>query len=165
MKILRRIVVSGFVFVVAGLSPVGAVGASTGRSVRLRGAGTSTAIVNLSTGTGTADGTAWLSVLGKNRAHTDLTGFVLTGNTFVDTGTGSFVAANGDKVFTTVASTGTVTSTGSVTTSVNTIMGGTGRFAAARGTFTITSVGVTVSIVGSIVTSSSTDTVLGTISY
>jgi hypothetical protein len=146
----------------------------------LTGTGTSTAIINLATGTGTADGTGQFDHLGKNTAHTDLTGFTLTGNTFVDTGTATFVVANddkanddkangdkanGDKIFTTVAGTGTVTSTGSVTTSVNTITGGTGRFDDASGTFTITSVGVTVSIVGSIVTSTSTDTVQGQISY
>ena len=136
----------------------------------LTGTSTATAIINTATGTGTVDGTFRFTNLGNGTYHNDLTGFTLTGNTFVDTGTASFVVAddnkaNGDKVFTTSAGTGTVTSTGSESTTVHTITGGTGRFADATGTFTITNVGVTVSTVGSIVTQTLTGTVQGQISY
>ncbi len=48
--------------------------------------------------------------------HTEVTALIVTANAFVDAGTATFVAANGDKVFTTVAGMGTLTSTGSVTT-------------------------------------------------
>jgi hypothetical protein len=122
-------------------------------------------IVNPPAGTGTVDGTIRFTPLGKGTYHTDLTGFILTGNTFADTGTATFVAANGDKVFTTIVGTGTVTTTGSESTTVNTITGGTGRFADASGRFTFTNVGVTVSTVGSIVTQTLTGTAVGQISY
>ena len=141
----------------------------------VKGTGTSSATINLAAGTGSVDGTFDLTPLGKGTSHTVDTSFTLTGNTFAFTGTATFVfadddkansnKANGDKLFTTIAGTGTVTSTGSQSTTVNTITGGTGRFDDATGTITVTDVGVTVSIVGSIVTSTGTDTLQGQISY
>ena len=142
---------------------------------QVTGTGSGTAIINLATGTGTADGTFDLTHIGKGTTHNDFTSFTLTGNTFTFAGTVTFVVtdddkakgdnANADKIFTTIPGTGTVTSTGSESTTVNTITGGTGRFADASGTITFTDVGVTVSIVESIVTSTSTSTAQGQISY
>ena len=139
------------------------------------GTGTSTATINTATGTGTGDGTFDLTHIGKGTTHNDFTSFTVTGNTFAYTATGTLVVtdddkangnkANGDKLFTTIAGTGTVTSTGSESTTVSTITGGTGRFDDASGTITFTDVGVTVSIVGSIVTSTLTSTAQGQISY
>jgi hypothetical protein len=165
MTLRRLVFVSALVLAVTALGPAAAQGAAKGPDRPLRGAGTSTAIINLATGTGAVDGAGYLTHLGWYTAHTDDTSFTLTGNTFVIAGTATFVAPNGDKIFTTVATNGTVTATGSVSTSVNTITGGAGRFADATGTLTVTDVGVTVSVVGSVVTSKGTDTEAGHISY
>jgi hypothetical protein len=147
------------------LSPTSAFGAAHGTDRPLQGSSTGTAVVNTATGTGTVVGTFRFAHLGTGTSQTDLTGFISAGNTFSFGGTATFVAANGDKVFTTIAGTGTTTSPGSAVTTVDTITGGTGRFAGASGTFTVTTVGVAVSTVGSIVTQSVTGTVQGQISY
>ncbi|MEK6251842.1 MAG: hypothetical protein AABM43_07840 [Actinomycetota bacterium] len=152
------------VLAVAALSPAAALGAAKGTDRPLKGTRTATSIVNLATGTGTVDGTFRFTHLGKGIFYEEVTS-TLTGNTFVVTGTETFVAANGDKLFVTVAGTGTLTSTGTESTIVGTITGGTGRFADASGTFTATGVGVIVSVVGSIVTSTATHTPEGQISY
>ena len=165
MKLRRLLVLSSLVLAVAALSPAAALGATQGTARPLKGTSTATAVVDTAAGTGTVDGAILFTQLGKGTYHTDLTGFTSTGNTFAFGGTATFVAANGDKVFTTIAGTGTVTSTGSESTTVDTITGGTGRFADASGTFTVTTVGVTVSTVGSIVTQTLTGTVVGQISY
>jgi hypothetical protein len=164
MKLRRLIFVSSLVLAVAALSPAAAHGATHRTDRPLKGTGTATVIVNLATGTGTVDGAFRFTHLGKGIFYGDVTS-TLTGNTIVNGGTETYVAANGDKVFTTIAGTGTITSTGIEATNVDTITGGTGRFAEARGTFTVTVVGVLVSAVGSIVTSTSTATAVGQISY
>jgi hypothetical protein len=163
----RLVFVSSLVLAAAVLSPVTALGAATGTGhpVRLRGTSKETAIIDLATGTGTSDGTFRLTHLGKGTEHTDFTSFTLTGNTFASMGTATFIAANGDQVFTTTVGSGVVTSTGSESTTLDTITGGTGRFAHAHGHFKVTTAGVTVSIVGSIVTSTSTSTERGRIRY
>ena len=165
MRPRRLIFLSSLMLAVAALSPAAAQGATNGTARPLKGRSTATVIVNPPAGTGTVDGTILFTLLGKAPYHTDLTGFTVTGNTFAFTGTATFVAANGDKVFTTIVGTGTVTTTGSESTTVDTITGGTGRFAGASGTFTLTNVGVTVSTVGSIVTQTLTGTAVGQISY
>ena len=86
-------------------------------------------------------------------------------DTFSFTGTSTDVAANGDKLFSTGVSSGTLMPTGTETTTVFTITGGTGRFADASGTGTLRSVGVIDSIVGSIVTQTLTSSSKGQISY
>jgi len=147
------------------LSPTAALATTQGTARPLKGTSTGTAVVDTFTGTGTVDGTFRFTQLGMGTSHTELTGFTSTGNTFVFGGNATFVAANGDKVFTTIAGTGTSTSTGSEVTTVDTITGGTGRFTNASGTFTVTTVGVTVSTVGSIVTQTLNATVQGQISF
>ena len=165
MKLRSLLFLASLVLTVAALSPAAAQGAANGTARPLKGTSTATAIVNTTTGTGTVDGTFHFTQLGNGTYHNDLTTFTLTGNTFVSTGTATFVAANRDKVFTTSAVTGTVTSTGSESTTVHTITGGTGRFADASGTLTITNVGVTISTIGSVVTQTLTGTATGHISY
>jgi hypothetical protein len=173
MQRRRLVFLSSLVFAVAALSACRLPPPEPLHQVT--GTGSGTAIINLATGTGTADGTFDLTHIGKGTTHNDFTSFTVTGNTFTFAGTVTFVVANddnanrdkanGDKLFTTIAGTGTVTSTGSQSTTVNTITGGTGRFADASGTITFTDVGVTVSVVGSIVTSTTTSTAQGQISY
>jgi hypothetical protein len=175
MALRRLVVLSSLVLAVAGL---GACNLPPPEPLhQVTGTTSGTVILN-SAGTGTSDGPFDLTVLGKGTLHNDFTSFTQTGNTFTSTGTaiwstraeGDAAMAkggkeNGDKVFTSHVTTGTVTSTGYVATTVNTITGGTGRFADASGTMTVTSVGVTVSTVGSVTTSTFTGTVQGQISY
>ena len=166
MPLRRLIFLSSMVLAVAALSPAAALGAAKGTDRPVKGTSTSTAIVDVATGTGTIDGSGQFTHLGKFTFHDDFTSFTLTGpTTFTFTSTETAVAANGDKIFVTNAGTGTLTSTGTEATTVSTITGGTGRFADASGTFTVTSVGVTVSTVGSIITSTLTNTSKGQISY
>src|SRR2546425_8451381 len=121
MRPRRLIFLSSLMLAVAALSPAAAQGATNGTARPLKGRSTATVIVNPPAGTGTVDGTVLFTLLGKAPYHTDLTGFTVTGNTFAFTGTATFVAANGDKVFTTIVGTGTVTTTGSESTTVDTI--------------------------------------------
>jgi hypothetical protein len=166
MPLRRLIFLSSLVLAVAALSPPAALGAANGTDRPVKGKSTSTAIVNLATGTGTIDGTGQFTHIGKFTFHDDFTSFTLTGpTTFAFTSTETVVAANGDETFVTYAGTGTLTVTGTEATAVGTITGGTGRFADASGTFTVTSVGVTVSTVGSTVTSTLANTSEGQTSY
>jgi hypothetical protein len=80
------------------------------------------------------------------------------------TGTATYVAANGDKLFTTISGAGTL-GPPAQSTAVDTITGGTGRFADASGTITNTAISTSISIVGSIETVTSTQTWQGMLSY
>ncbi|MEK6252872.1 MAG: hypothetical protein AABM43_13280 [Actinomycetota bacterium] len=154
------------VLAVAAISPAGALGKAKGTDRPLSSTSTGTVVLDLATGAGTAETSGQLSHLGRITSTVDVTSFTLTGpDTFSFTGTATDVAANGDKLFTTGAATGTLTPTGTETTTVFTITGGTGRFADASGTGTLRTVGVTVSTVGSIITSTLTNTSEGQISY
>jgi hypothetical protein len=166
MPLRRLIFLSSLVLTVGALSPAAALGGAKGTDRPLSGKGTSTTTVN-ATGTGTSDGTGHLSHLGKFTVHLVATSGTLTGpNTFTGAGTGTTVAANGDKLFSTVTVTGTFTSTTtSEATTVNTITGGTGRFADASGTITITSRSVIIATVGSTATTRDTYTLQGRIRY
>jgi hypothetical protein len=169
MPLRRLIFLSSLVLAVAALSQAAALGAANGTDRPVKGTFTATAHDNLSTGMNTADGTGQLSHLGKFTFHDDVTAGPITGNTFTATGTTTFVAANGDKLFATYAGTGTFAPLQN--TVVSTITGGTGRFAGASGTITTRRVGVIViSIVfvpgvGLIVTDTFTGTAEGQISY
>jgi hypothetical protein len=170
MPLRRLILLSSLVLAVAALSPAAALGAAKGTDRPLKGTLTATAHDNLSTGTATADGTFLFTHLGKGTFHLDATGTGITGNTFTATGTTTFVAANGDRLFTTFTSTGTFTP--AENTTVETITGGTGRFADASGTFTTARAVVVGSVstvfvpgVGVIFTDTFTGTAEGQISY
>jgi hypothetical protein len=153
------------VVAVAVLSLATAQGAAHGTDRALKGKVTTTVIANAATGVATVDGTFQLTHLGNGTLHQDTTTVSFTGNTAVNAGTATYVAANGDKVFTTVVGTVTFTATGSEARFVDTITGGTGRFADASGTLTRTGVAVFVSVVGPIITQSGTATAEGRISY
>jgi hypothetical protein len=187
MKRRRLILLSSLVLTISALSPVAALGAANGTDSPAKGAsgewhrqddrgchrhgprhhrdlkGTSkgTTIVDLAAGTGTVDGTFRLTHLGHGTFHADITSSTPFGNTIVSTARTTFIAANGDKVFTTDV----VIQTGNESRIVSTITGGTGRFAHARGTLTATNVSVIASSVGSIVTLTFTATAVGEITY
>jgi hypothetical protein len=165
MKLRRLIFVSSVVFAVAALSPAAAQGATHGTDRPLNGTITAIAIDNLVTRTAIVDGTFRFTHFGKGAFHEEA--LVATGPGPNYTGTETYVAANGDTLFATVASTGTITFNplGGHSTTVETITGGTGRFADATGTFTTTRVAVVASIVGSILTDHFTGTAQGQISY
>ena len=168
MPLRRLILLSSMVLAVAALSPAAASGAANGTDRPLSGTVTATAHDNLSTGTSTADGTFLFTHLGKGTFHEDATAGPITGNTFTSTGTATYVAANGDKLFATITVTGTFGA--DEVTTVSTITGGTGRFANASGTFTthervVFGSAVFVPGVGVIVRNTFTGTVEGQISY
>ena len=158
MSLRRLIFLSSLVLAVAALSPAAASGAANGTDRPLSGTVTATTHDNLSTGMDTADGAFLFTHLGKGTFHEYTTSSTQTGNTFTYTATETYVAANGDKMFTTVVTTGGA--------GVDTITGGTGRFADASGTFTVFhDPPVTVSVVGLIFTATGTSTYEGQISY
>ena len=159
LALLAGLVLAGIV-----VAPSAAMGAAMGTDRPLTGTTTSTATINLITGSGTIVSSGQLSLLGavttSQNAH-----FALVGpNGFSWTGTETTVAANGDQLFATVSGAGTL-GPPIQSTAVHTITGGTGRFAHASGTFTTTAVSSSVSIVGSVETVTSPLTFTGTISY
>ena len=165
MQLRRLFFLSSLVLAVAALSPAAAQGAATGTDRPLKGTLTTTVVANAATGVAIVDGNFRLTHLGNGTVHQETTTVSFIGNTAVNTGTATYVAANGDKVFTTVVGTVTFTSSGSEATFVDTIIGGTGGFADASGTFTRTGVAVFVSVVPPIITQTGTATAEGQISY
>jgi hypothetical protein len=171
MPLRRLIFLSSLVLAVAALGPAAALGAANGTDRPLSGTITATATDNLSTGTSAVVGTFLFTHLGKGTFHEDATAGPSPGpNRFTYTGTETYVAANGDKLFATVAATGTLTPPANTT--VETITGGTGRFAGASGTFTTARAVVVGSVstvfvpgVGVILTDTFTGTAEGQISY
>ena len=139
----------------------------TDRPLHGRGVGTSTA--DLGTGAVTSQGTSRFSHLGKSTFTLDTTFTALGPTSLVLSGTATFVAANGDRVFSTVVGTATFTGIGVGETATFTLMftitGGTGRFADASGTVTATVEQESVSLVGTTLVTRDTFAATGTISY
>jgi len=151
-------------FAVTALSPPAAP-AAHGTVRPLTGTGTGTLTLNLTTGAATADFSGHLSPLGAETGYDDLT-FTLTGpSTFTYTGTRTFAAANGDKLFSNITGKGTLTRTTATSTETDTITGGTGRFAGASGTYTDTVSSVVVSATSTSQTSRLTAAAHGQIRY
>jgi Ni/Co efflux regulator RcnB len=195
MKLRRLIFLSSLVLAVTALSPVAALGAANGSErpvkgtsveghkhrdrdrdrqrdrdrrrhhVEIEGTETGTTTVNLVTGASVSDGTDHVSHLGTLTAHSLLAFTITSGTTFSFTGTETDVAANGDKLFSTLTGSGTFTSTTSESTEVNTVTGGTGRFAEARGTFTYVISSVVTSTTATSETTRDTSTLEGHISF
>lgn len=162
---LRRLIFLATLVLAAAMSPSAALAAAHGTDRPLTGTGTGTTTLNLLTGAAASDGTGHLSHLGAETVHDNLT-LTLTGtSTFSYTGTRTFVAANGDKVFSAITGSGTTTGTTAQTKETDTITGGTGRFAGASGTYTDTISFVVVSVTATIQTSRFTAAVQGQISY
>jgi hypothetical protein len=164
MWLRKLIVVSGVALAVVAMTPVAAMGATKGADRPLTGTTTGTETINLVTGAGTGTSSGHFSHLGKIRSSNDLEFGLVGTNGFSFTGTETDVAANGDKLFTTISGEGTL-GPPEQSTSVNTITGGTGRFADASGTLTTTGMSTSISVVGSIETVTTTTTFNGAISY
>ena len=166
---LRRIVfLASLALAVAAISPSAALAAAHGTDRPLTGAGTGTTTLNFITSSmaaATSDFTGHISHLGAETGHDNVT-ITFTGpSTFSYTGMRTFVAANGDEVFSTVTGSGTFTATTAQSTENDTITGGTGRFAGASGTYTDTVSFVVVSFTATSETSRFTTTLKGQISY
>ena len=99
MPLRRLIVLTGFVLAVAAVSPAAVLGKAGGTDRPVRGTSSSTAAINIATGSGTNDGTGQATHLGKFTSHDDFTSFAIIGSTFSFTGTETDVAANGDVLF------------------------------------------------------------------
>jgi len=126
---------------------------------------TGTMTADLTTGAATSDFTEQSS-LGAGTGGGSLQIAQTGASTYAYTGTSTFVAANGDKLFTNIVGQGTFTSTTAAhTTATDTITGGTGRFAGATGTYTDTTNLVVVSATGGSQIFHFTETQHGQIGY
>ncbi len=167
MKLRRLMFLPILVLAVAALSPATAQAAQNGTDRPLKCTFTPTIVVaNVLTGVATVDSNFQCSHLGNGTTHQDTTGSFTGPNTAFNTGTATYVAANGDRLFTNVEGTVTFFPTGASTALfVDTITGGTGRFADASGTMTRTGTTEQLSFVFPISTSTGSATGEGQISY
>jgi hypothetical protein len=165
MSLRRFVFLTGLVLAVAATSPSAALAAAHGTDRPLTGTNNGTGTLNLDTGAQTVNFSGHLSHLGADTGHADLTITFTSDSTFTYTGTRTFVAANGDEVFSAVTGSGMSTPPSSESTETDTITGGTGRFAGATGTYTNTVSSVIVSVIGTTVTTRVTAAVQGQISY
>jgi hypothetical protein len=161
---LVLVLLAGVVLAVTVLTPPGTP-AAHGTSRPLTGTGTGTTTLSLLTGAATSEFTGHLSPLGADTGHEDLTLTPTSASTFSYTGTRTFVAANGDKLFSAITGSGTFTRTTAHSTETDTITGGTGRFAGASGTYKDTISSVVVSVTATRQTSRVTAAVQGQIRY
>ena len=155
---------AGVALTATALRPSGAP-AAHGPSRPLAGTGTGTMTLDLLTGAATADFTGHLFPLGAETGHDDLTLTPTGASTFSYTGTRTFVAADGDKLFSAITGSGTFTRTTARSTETDTITGGTGRFAGASGTYKDTISSVVVSVTATSQTSRVTAVAHGQIRY
>jgi hypothetical protein len=122
----------------AMLAPVGALGKAGGtdRPVKGTASGTVTGVLGSPLDI-TIDLAGVATHIGKYRIHVDAVGVISGGEVVVD-GTFTVVAANGDQLTGTAATTTPLSQLGEVhtTTAFLTITGGTGRFSDASGTLT-----------------------------
>jgi hypothetical protein len=158
------VLLAGLALAVTALSrPAAPAAHGTARPLTGTGAGTTT--LDLLTGAATADFTGHLSPLGAETGYDNDT-FTLTGpGTFTYTGTRTFVAADGDKLFSAITGKGTFTRTTAHSTETDTITGGTGRFAGASGTYTDVISSVVVSATATSQTSRFTAVAHGQVRY
>jgi hypothetical protein len=165
MSLRRFVFLTGLVLALAATSPSAALAAAHGTDRPLTGTYTGTATLNLDTGAQTGSFSGHLSHLGADTGHVDLTLTFTSDSTFTYTGTRTFVAANGDEVFSAVTGSGTSTPPTAESTETDTITGGTGRFAGATGTYTNTVSSVIISATDTTVTIRVTAAQQGQISY
>jgi hypothetical protein len=103
--------------------------------------------------------------LGAESGYDNLTFAVTGASTFTYTGARTFVAANGDKLFSAVTGKGTFTRTTAKSAETDTITGGTGPFAGASGTYKDTISSVVISATSASQTSHFTAAAQGQIRY
>ena len=131
----------------------------------LTGTGAGTMTLNLMSGAATTDFSGQLSSMGAETGYDNLTFRVTGASTFTYSGTRTFVAADGNKLFSSISGTGTFTRTSAKSTETDTITGGTGRLAGATGTYTDTVTSVVVSATSASQTSHFTAVARGQIRY
>jgi hypothetical protein len=166
----RRLLVLTSLLVAFCATAPGVAAAKRGGTDRpVKGSGSSASTLDLSTLTATTQGSAIISHLGRTTFTLNQTITPTSATTFLQGGTATFVAANGDQLFATLTGSGTNTGLGvgdtADLTTVFTITGGTGRFTDASGTLTGPAHVQVVSAVGTTLTSSDTFTLQGRISY
>lgn len=165
MSLRRFAFLTGLVLALAATSPSAALAAAHGTDRPLTGTNIGTGTLDPDTGVQTVSFSGHLSHLGADTGDADLTLTFTSASTFTYTGTRTFVAANGDEVFSAVTGSGTSTPPAAESTETDTITGGTGRFAGATGTYTNTVSSVIVSVTDTTVTTRVTAAVQGQISY
>jgi hypothetical protein len=158
------VLLAGVVLAVIALSRPTAP-AAHGSARPLTGTGSGTMTLNLLTGAAAAHFSGHLAPLGADTGYDNLTLTVTGPSTFSYTGTRTFVAANGDKVFSAITGKGTLSRTTAQSTETDTITGGTGRFAGATGTYTDTISSVVISSAAGWQTSHVTAVAHGQIRY
>ena len=164
----KPILVVGLVLALAALSPATSLAKAGGTDRPLKGTASGTTTLDTSTVPfpATGEGTSRMAHLGTGTYSLDYTFTPGAPGTFTVAGTAEFVAANGDRLFTSFSGTGHNTSPSrSVTRVHSTITGGAGRFEGASGSFTTRVVTTGVSVVGTTVTADQTLTSHGHISY
>ena len=168
MPLRRLIFLASLVLALAAISPSAALAAAHGTNRPLTGTATGTTTLTF-IAPGVADATSGftghLSHLGAETGQDELTIIATSASTFAYTGTRTFVAANGDEVFSAITGSGTFTPTTAQSTEKDTITGGTGRFAGASGTYTDTISSVVVSATSASQTSRVTAVAHGQIRY
>jgi hypothetical protein len=165
----RLAVTTGLLLALAVVAAGPAVAKQGGTDRPVKGSGAGTAVIDLATGTATATNTAHISHLGRSTFVEHFTVTPTGPTTITDTGTATFVAANGDRLFTSFTGVGSISAvavgaTGQVTHTY-TVTGGTGRFAGATGTLTAEVQTQFISLVGPTSIVSGDITLAGTISY
>jgi hypothetical protein len=161
----RKLLVLTSVLALFVVAPGAAVAKRGGTDRPIHGSGTAIDTVDLATGTGSGEGPAIISHLGKGTFSHSFTTTFTSPTTITVSSSETFTAANGDQFFTTFTGTGTLTGLNAVVTGVATITGGTGRFADASGTLTGTFNAEPISQVGTTLVNRGTFTVDGRISY
>ena len=161
----RKLLVLTSVFALFVVAPGAAVAKRGGTDRPIHGSGTTIDTLDLATGTGSGEGPAIISHLGKGTFSHSFTTTFTSPTTIAVSSSETFTAANGDQIFATFTGTGTLTGLNAVVTGVATITGGTGRFADASGTLTGTFNAEPISQVGTTLVNRDTFTVAGRISY
>jgi hypothetical protein len=162
---VRKLVVLTSVLGLFVVAPGAAVAKPGGTDRPIHASGMAIDTIDLVSNTGSGEGPAVISHLGKGTFSHSFTATFTSATTIDITSAETFTAANGDQFFTTFTGSGTLTGTTAVVTGVATITGGTGRFEDASGTLRGTFSTETVSVVGTTLTNRDTFTVEGRISY